>query len=56
MSNRFPLHVCFVDIVTCWPSSTGSGTDVNIEYELQNLGLELTNLVIAVPYGHFFLI
>ncbi|KAH6564360.1 hypothetical protein BASA50_002157 [Batrachochytrium salamandrivorans] len=42
-------------LINCWPSPTGNGTcDVNIEYELQNLGIELRDVLISIPYpgGH----
>lgn len=39
-------------IVTCWPSPSGNGCDVNIEYELQNTSLELTDVVIMIPFPH----
>lgn len=37
--------------INCWPSEsgTGSGCDVNIEYELQDEGLELNDVVITIP-------
>ncbi|KAJ1770501.1 coatomer subunit delta, partial [Coemansia sp. RSA 1843] len=36
--------------INCWPSPTGSGTvDVNIEYELNNVDLELENVVVTIP-------
>ncbi|KAJ8325275.1 hypothetical protein BDV3_007177 [Batrachochytrium dendrobatidis] len=38
-------------LINCWPSPTGNGAcDVNIEYELQNLGLELHDVLISIPY------
>lgn len=37
-------------IVTCWPSPAGNGTcDVNVEYELENVDLELRDVVISIP-------
>lgn len=36
-------------LVNCWPSESGSGCDVNIEYELQEDSLELNDVVIAIP-------
>ncbi|XP_012675660.2 archain 1b [Clupea harengus] len=35
--------------INCWPSESSSGCDVNIEYELQQKGLELKDVVIAIP-------
>ncbi|XP_015269205.1 PREDICTED: coatomer subunit delta [Gekko japonicus] len=35
--------------INCWPSESGSGCDVNIEYELQEDSLELNDVVIAIP-------
>ncbi|XP_062995086.1 coatomer subunit delta [Elgaria multicarinata webbii] len=35
--------------INCWPSESGSGCDVNIEYELQEEGLELNDVAIAIP-------
>ncbi|GAA6097976.1 archain 1b [Tachysurus ichikawai] len=35
--------------INCWPSESGSSCDVNIEYELQEEGLELNDLVINIP-------
>ncbi|XP_023672052.1 archain 1a [Paramormyrops kingsleyae] len=35
--------------INCWPSESGTGCDVNIEYELQEEGLELNDVVIAIP-------
>ncbi|XP_032833020.2 coatomer subunit delta [Petromyzon marinus] len=35
--------------INCWPSESGSGCDVNIEYELQEEALELTDVVITIP-------
>ncbi|XP_051535576.1 archain 1b [Myxocyprinus asiaticus] len=35
--------------INCWPSESGSGCDVNIEYELQDEGLELSDVVITIP-------
>ncbi len=45
------MHVPFVLSVNCWPSESGSGSgcDVNIEYELQDEGLELNDVVIIIP-------
>ncbi len=35
--------------VNCWPSESGTGCDVNIEYELQEESLELNDVVISIP-------
>lgn len=35
--------------INCWPSESSTGCDVNIEYELQEEGLELNDVVIAIP-------
>lgn len=35
--------------INCWPSESGSNCDVNIEYELQEDGLELNDVVITIP-------
>ncbi|XP_023648204.1 coatomer subunit delta [Paramormyrops kingsleyae] len=35
--------------INCWPSETGDGCDVNIEYELQEDGFELNDVVITIP-------
>uniref|UniRef100_A0A8B9JA58 Coatomer subunit delta n=1 Tax=Astyanax mexicanus TaxID=7994 RepID=A0A8B9JA58_ASTMX len=35
--------------INCWPSESGSGCDVNIEYELQEDSLELNDVVISIP-------
>uniref|UniRef100_A0AAR2LGE3 Coatomer subunit delta n=1 Tax=Pygocentrus nattereri TaxID=42514 RepID=A0AAR2LGE3_PYGNA len=35
--------------INCWPSESGSGCDVNIEYELQEESLELNDVVISIP-------
>ncbi|KAJ7990448.1 hypothetical protein DPEC_G00300420 [Dallia pectoralis] len=35
--------------INCWPSEGANGCDVNIEYELQEEGLELNDVVIAIP-------
>lgn len=39
----------FPPAVNCWPSESGSGCDVNIEYELQEDSLELNDVVISIP-------
>jgi hypothetical protein len=36
-------------LVTCWPSPTGNGCDVTIEYELQT-DLQLHDVSIAIPF------
>jgi len=39
--------------INCWPSDNGSGgCDVNIEFELENLDLELNDVVITIPIPH----
>lgn len=36
--------------VNCWPSSGNDGTcDVNIEYELENAGITIHDLIISIP-------
>lgn len=35
--------------INCWPSESGNGCDVNIEYELQEENLELNDVVISIP-------
>ncbi|CAL8372576.1 archain 1b [Gadus morhua] len=35
--------------INCWPSESGTGCDVNIEYELQEENLELNDVVITIP-------
>ncbi|KAJ1189947.1 hypothetical protein NDU88_006688 [Pleurodeles waltl] len=35
--------------INCWPSESGNGCDVNIEYELQEENLELNDVVITIP-------
>lgn len=40
------ISVCAVN---CWPSESGTGCDVNIEYELQDESLELNDVVISIP-------
>uniref|UniRef100_A0A8C5PLJ8 Coatomer subunit delta n=1 Tax=Leptobrachium leishanense TaxID=445787 RepID=A0A8C5PLJ8_9ANUR len=35
--------------INCWPSESGNGCDVNIEYELQEDRLELNDVVITIP-------
>jgi hypothetical protein len=48
---EFVKRMLFVtSTVNCWPSENGTaGCDVNIEYELQNEDLELTDVVISIP-------
>lgn len=36
-------------VVNCWPNDTGSGCDVNIEYELKQTDLELHDVTILIP-------
>jgi len=39
--------------INCWPSDNGQGgCDVNIEFELENLALELNDVTIAIPLPH----
>lgn len=39
--------------INCWPSDNGAGgCDVNIEYELENPELELSDVVISIPIPH----
>ena len=46
----------FLHQVTCWPSPTGDGTvDVNIEYELENEGVNLYDVVISIPLPYVLL-
>ena len=35
--------------VNCWPNETGSGCDVNIEYELEREEMELSDVTILIP-------
>ncbi|XP_071095948.1 coatomer subunit delta-like [Haliotis cracherodii] len=35
--------------INCWPSETGSGCDVNIEFELERTELELEDVLISIP-------
>ncbi|XP_064157285.1 archain 1b isoform X1 [Anguilla rostrata] len=35
--------------INCWPSEGATGCDVNIEYELQEEGLELNDVIITIP-------
>ncbi|KAI7813040.1 archain 1a [Triplophysa rosa] len=35
--------------INCWPSESGTGCDVNIEYELQDDSLELNDVAIFIP-------
>lgn len=35
--------------INCWPNDTGSGCDVNIEYELKQTDLELHDVTILIP-------
>lgn len=43
------LSVLMCLTVNCWPSESGTGCDVNIEYELQEESLELNDVVISIP-------
>ena len=37
-------------LVNCWPTPSNDGTcDVNIEYELENEGVALYDVVISIP-------
>nr|XP_015192855.1 PREDICTED: coatomer subunit delta [Lepisosteus oculatus] len=47
--SRRHLPLLCPPAVNCWPSESGSGCDVNIEYELQEEGLELNDVVISIP-------
>jgi len=39
--------------INCWPSDNGQGgCDINIEFELENLALELNDVTIAIPLPH----
>jgi len=49
MTYAHPIPVCFISAVNCWPSESGTGCDVNIEYELQDETLELNDVVISIP-------
>lgn len=40
---------CLFALVNCWPSESGSGCEVNIEYELQEESLELNDVTIIIP-------
>ncbi|XP_059814263.1 coatomer subunit delta-like isoform X2 [Hypanus sabinus] len=35
--------------INCWPSLSATGCDVNIEYELQEISLELNDVIITIP-------
>jgi len=35
--------------INCWPNETGSGCDVNIEYELEQDDMELNDVTICIP-------
>uniref|UniRef100_W5M7N7 Coatomer subunit delta n=1 Tax=Lepisosteus oculatus TaxID=7918 RepID=W5M7N7_LEPOC len=48
-TGRRHLPLLCPPAVNCWPSESGSGCDVNIEYELQEEGLELNDVVISIP-------
>lgn len=43
------IHRVVPSTVNCWPSESGTGCDVNIEYELQEENLELNDVVISIP-------
>jgi len=38
--------------INCWPSETGQGCEVNIEYTLESNVLELNDVVISIPLPH----
>ena len=50
-------RICFIRVqplfslfsVNCWPNETGSGCDVNIEYELEREEMELSDVTILIP-------
>lgn len=46
---RFLICLRLPSSVNCWPSESGTGCDVNIEYELQEDSLELNDVVISIP-------
>ena len=45
----FSILALLLSSVNCWPSESGNGCDVNIEYELQEDNLELNDVVITIP-------
>lgn len=47
LESHLPVLTCLT--VNCWPSESGTGCDVNIEYELQEESLELNDVVISIP-------
>lgn len=49
MTVLLKSHLCVCLTVNCWPSESGTGCDVNIEYELQEESLELNDVVISIP-------
>ncbi|XP_064651344.1 coatomer subunit delta-like [Lineus longissimus] len=42
-SNLMPLSI------NCWPTESGNGCDINIEYELEDEDLELNDVIISIP-------
>ena len=47
--KQIKKNVLFL-LVNCWPSENGDGgCDVNIEYELEHIELELNNVQISIP-------
>ena len=41
--------------VNCWPTPSNDGTcDVNIEYELENEGVTLYDVVISIPLPYVY--
>ena len=44
-------------LVNCWPTPSNAGTcDVNIEYELENEGVNLYDVVISIPLPYVLLL
>lgn len=48
-TKMYIYNLLILSVVNCWPSESGSSCDVNIEYELQEEGLELNDVVITIP-------
>lgn len=44
----------FCVAVNCWPNETGSGCDVNIEFDLEKDDMELNDVVITIPLPYVF--
>jgi len=38
--------------INCWPSESGTGCEVNIEYTLEADGMELNDVLISIPLPH----